>query len=129
VYAAISLGILGLSIASLIAVFFSPLYGVLHVIIYVGATVTFIVVVGVMLRGAEVPRASNWKALLASVLSFLFLTGLLITIASKVPPQQSSLDLVNITSTILRDYYFPVIILIIALAATLIEAITIARRD
>jgi hypothetical protein len=59
----------------------------------------------------------------------LFLTGLLITIASKVPPQQSSLDLVNITSTILRDYYFPVIILIIALAATLIEAITIARRD
>ncbi|AWR97624.1 NADH-quinone oxidoreductase subunit J [Acidianus sulfidivorans JP7] len=132
-YAAVTLAFLGISIAVLIALI-APnsysIYSAFHLLLYVGATVVFLSVSLVMFRGLNVKQINvPWASFLAIIATgaiFVVVVLSLTTIKVSLP---SSLNLQELANTILSQYWFPAIVLVIGLLTTLIEAITLARRD
>ncbi|BBD71821.1 NADH dehydrogenase subunit J [Sulfodiicoccus acidiphilus] len=133
-YSAVSLGILGISVAVIIALL-NPeayaLYSAIHLLLYVGATVVFIAISLVLFRGVQVNESNiPWASPLATVLGIVLLSVILVpflSASSPLPPQ--ALNLTVLAQDLLVKYWFPTIIIVIALATTLVEAITLARRD
>ncbi|MEB3773680.1 MAG: NADH-quinone oxidoreductase subunit J [Desulfurococcales archaeon] len=129
VYASGALAVLGTLNAAFIALLGYGLVAAFLVIVYVGAAVMFIIVAVSMLGGGGLERWQPEKGFLSSA---AVLTVLLIVMLSSAmytlykPPTTIRLDSVAGT---LAGGYLPVLGLIfIALAATLIEAISIARK-
>ncbi len=132
-YGAVSLAFLGVSIAALIALEAPTTYGiysVFHILLYVGATVTFLAISLVMFKDLEIKIVGRSISVLAGVaVALLFLIVIYLSL-----PQVSIVALKPVNFTTLADdllatYWFPIVILIIALLTTLIEAIALARRD
>lgn len=132
-YGAVSLAFLGVSIAALIALE-APLaygiYSVFHILLYVGATVTFLAVSLVMFKDLEVKIPKSSTGILAGgAVSVLFLITVYISLSQVTVISLKPINLTILADNILETYWFPLIILIIALLTTLIEAISLARRD
>ncbi|MEM4139215.1 MAG: NADH-quinone oxidoreductase subunit J, partial [Sulfolobaceae archaeon] len=132
-YSAVSLAFLGISIAVLIALL-SPtfaIYSVIHLLLYVGATVVFLVLSLVMFRGILIKEAKvKWAPFVAVVVTAL----ILVTVLTNLPSESSisaplAINLTSLSTDLLAKYWFPIIVIIIALITTIIEAISIARRD
>jgi len=129
VYASVTLALLGSFNAALIALLGLPIVGVFVVIVYVGAAVMFIIIVVSMLgmgvrEYREEFRGIATGLMLASALVTLLVgSGLYVVYSS--PGTYSLQDI----SQVLASRYLPALgVLFIALAATLVEAISIARR-
>ena len=133
-YSAVALAFLGISVAVLVALLSPQAYGiysVFHLILYVGATVTFLAITLVLFRGIEVkpqPTTGVVVGFIAAVLvgmATVFITGSYVP-SNFSPPK--ALDLTALADELLGQYWFPIVILIVGLLTTVIEAIALARR-
>ncbi|AEE94075.1 NADH-ubiquinone/plastoquinone oxidoreductase chain 6 [Acidianus hospitalis W1] len=131
-YAAISLAFLGVSIAVLIALisFQYSLYSVFHLLLYVGATVVFLSISLVMFKGLEVRQINiAWAPIVAGVSAVLIFIAVVLSLSEVQLGQVGEINLQTLSSIILEKYWFPAVVLVVGLLTTLIEAITLARRD
>jgi NADH-quinone oxidoreductase subunit J len=131
-YAAISLAFLGVSIAVLIALisFQYSLYSVFHLLLYVGATVVFLSISLVMFKGLEVRQINiAWAPIVAGVSTVLIFIAVVLSLSGVQLGQVGEINLQTLSSIILEKYWFPAVVLVVGLLTTLIEAITLARRD
>ncbi|MFP3165266.1 NADH-quinone oxidoreductase subunit J [Acidianus sp.] len=131
-YAAISLAFLGVSIAVLIALisFQYSLYSVFHLLLYVGATVVFLSISLVMFKGLEVRQINiAWAPIVAGVSAVLIFIAVVLSLSGVQLGQVGEINLQTLSSIILEKYWFPAVVLVVGLLTTLIEAITLARRD
>lgn len=132
-YAAIGLVFLGISVAAMIALInvSYAFYSAFHILLYVGSTVVFLAISLVMFRGLNVKETKiSWApfvALTVGVFVFIDFLTAFSSITPVLPSQTFSLQ--TLANEILQDYWFPALILIIALLTTMIEAISLARRD
>jgi len=133
-YSAVALAFLGFSTAALIALLSPSAYGiysVFHVLLYVGATVTFIALTIVLFRGIDVKPSPSAGVALGVVIAVLVavVTAILIypsvQASSTVPP---ALSLTELANQLLEAYWFPIVVLIVGLITTVIEALALARR-
>ncbi|BFH72618.1 NADH-quinone oxidoreductase subunit J [Sulfurisphaera javensis] len=132
-YAAIGLVFLGISVAAMIALInvSYAFYSAFHILLYVGSTVVFLAISLVMFRGLNVKEVKiPWAPVVALVVGVFIFVDLLITFSGITPVSSlQAFSLQTLANDILQNYWFPAIILIIALLTTMIEAISLARRD
>jgi len=132
-YAAVALVFVGISVAAMIALLNASysFYSAFHILLYVGSTVVFLAISLVMFRGLDVKEVKvPWAPLVALVVGVLIFLDLAVSFSSVTPSTVvSSFSLQTLANEILQNYWFPAIIIIIALLTTMIEAITLARRD
>lgn len=129
VYSAFFLSITGMSNAVLFALLGYPFISLFHLAVYVGAAVTFILFTVVMFREVgKVEASAVGLSLIASILIALALIRIFVEGWSS-PLKVVSVSYVDMAIVMLRTYWFPVLIATIALVTTLIEAITLARRE
>ncbi len=127
VYSAFSLSILGVGNAILFAMLGFPIIALFHLAVYVGAAVTFILFSVVMLKEAPVVELPT-KTL--AVIAAVVLALLLVKVFSVFTAEPSFfLNYRDLTTLLVTKYWFALIIAAIALVTTLIEAITLARRE
>ncbi len=129
VYASSALAILGLLNAALIALLGYTVIAIFLVIVYVGAAVMFIIVSVSMLGGGGGEERDEMNGAFAGAAVgtafFLLLAG---TGLYKAFTRPAEVSLQAVSNTILDKYALVIGILFVALAATLVEAISIARR-
>ncbi|QKQ99497.1 NADH-quinone oxidoreductase subunit J [Metallosphaera tengchongensis] len=133
-YSAIALAFLGISVAILIADLDPAVYSIysaFHLLLYVGATVVFLSISLVMFKGLEVKEIRTpWAPALALLAAIGFFAVLVLSTSSVTPQAQfPSISLSSLGERIIADYWFPAVILVIALLTTMIEALSLARRD
>lgn len=129
VYAAFFLDILGTANAILFALLGFPLVAVFQLTVYVGSAVTFILFSVVMLKeipGLIVPIQEF--AIVTIVLAVLALAGIFYS-ATAIQPVVETVELSELTSLVVHKYWFALLLSILSMATTLIEAITLARRE
>ncbi len=130
VYASGALAVLGGLNAVFIALLGYGLVAAFLVIVYVGAAVMFIIISVSMLGGApietwEPERGVIPAAAVAGALGIIVLSsGLYAAYTAPGAP----IDLGSVASIIVDKYLVVIAVIFVALAATLIEAIAIARR-
>jgi len=130
IYSAFFLSIVGMCNAILFTLLGYTIIALFHLAVYVGAAVTFIMFSITMFK--EVPPVElpvRYLGLLASILlavtvGYIFCRS---PIAMKSPI--ASISYRDLAIAFLDPYRFPIIIATIALITTLIEAITLARRE
>lgn len=127
VYSAFFLSIVGIANAILFSLLGFPIIALFHLVVYVGAAVTFILFSLVMMR--EVPSVEPGVKVLA--LSTVVLAVIVfLRIFSAMGGQPSFLlEYRQLTSILIERYWFALLIAAFALVTTLIEAITIARKE
>jgi len=126
VYAAISLGFVGSSVAGMIALIGFGYLAVFHLIIYVGAAVTFMTFSVLMLKEKPGTIRGIWPlALLNSVL--LGVVVFLVTSRIPLSSPKALPGIVEVAETLLVKYWFPMLLTILSLATVIIEGIVIAR--
>ncbi len=129
VYSSGSLAILGVLNAILVALLGYYIVAIFLVIVYVGAAVMFIIITVSMLGGGGAERRDEEKGLFAAA-SIAAALALLVTASGiyKSYNRPELLKLSEVSSFLASDYGLVLALLFIALAATLVEAISIARR-
>ncbi|MBW9141060.1 MAG: NADH-quinone oxidoreductase subunit J [Candidatus Aramenus sp.] len=132
-YSAIALAFLGVSVAILIADI-SPeaysIYSAFHLLLYVGATVVFLSISLVMFKGIDVKEGRiPWSGLLSVIATAVIFIVILVTVGNLPSISPKTVDLQSLAVEILQGYWFPAIILVIGLLTTVIEAISLARRE
>ncbi|MEB3851731.1 MAG: NADH-quinone oxidoreductase subunit J [Desulfurococcales archaeon] len=129
VYASVALALLGSLNAALIALLGYPIVAAFVVIVYVGAAVMFIIITISMLGGGGQEKREEFRGMFTSLA--LASTAFTVAVLSGIylaykPPNTYSISQI---SQVLAGRYLPALgVVFIALAATLVEAITIARR-
>lgn len=127
VYSAFFLSIVGIANAMLFSLLGFPIIALFHLVVYVGAAVTFILFSLVIMR--EVPTIEPGVKVLA-LSSVVLAVIVLLRIFFAVGGQPSFfLEYRQLTSILLEKYWFALIVATLALVTTLIEAITLARRE
>ncbi len=127
VYSAFFLSMLGVGNAILFTLLGFPIIALFHLSVYVGAAVTFILFSVVMLK--EAPSVEPPTKILA-VISVVVLAIILIKAFSSFSVEPTFfLSYRELTSLLVTKYWFALIVAAIALVTTLIEAITLARRE
>ncbi|MEB3859701.1 MAG: NADH-quinone oxidoreductase subunit J [Desulfurococcales archaeon] len=128
VYASLALAVLGLVNAMLIALLGFSIVAAFLVIVYVGAAVMFIIVSVSMLGGGG---QEEWRPARGAAMAALFGAGLAVALAATGAYQAYStptpVSLREVSETILSRYGPAIGVLFVALAATLIEAIAVAK--
>ena len=129
VYAAFFLSIAGMANAVLFALLGYTFIALFHIAVYVGAAVTFILFSITMFKdvGPVEPRARGLAAL-STILICLALIGLFYS-GWNIPLEVKPIPYMEMASYFLTSYWFTIIVATIALVTTLIEAITLARRE
>lgn len=128
VYASTLLAVLGGLTAAIAAMIGYYLVAAFIIIVYVGAAVMFIIVSVSMLGGGGIERRMISRGLTVAVLS---LAGLLLVTLREVRIEAEfpvSANVMTVSSELLETYLPLVVILVVALGATVIEAISVARR-
>ncbi|MCE4602485.1 MAG: NADH-quinone oxidoreductase subunit J [Desulfurococcales archaeon] len=129
VYASGSLAVLGVLNAALLALLGYGIVAVFLVVVYVGAAVMFIIVAVSMLGGGGPERWQPEKGAFAAASALAVL--LIVVLASSLYTAYTQPESISLKSVsgILVGKYLPVLgVIFVALAATLIEAIAIARK-
>ncbi len=129
VYASGSLAILGLLNAALAAQLGFTVVAAFLVVVYVGAAVMFIIITVSMLGGGEGERVDSEKGLFAA--ATLGSVLLLVLVASRMYAgftRPEGVSIADVSARLVSPYGVILAILFVALAATLVEAISIARR-
>ncbi|MEM3371792.1 MAG: NADH-quinone oxidoreductase subunit J [Candidatus Korarchaeum sp.] len=127
VYSAFFLSMVGIANALLFSLLGFPIIALFHLIVYVGAAVTFILFSLVMMR--EVPTVEpglKVAALSSLVLAILVLSRIFLSVSAQ---PSFYLEYRELTSILVERYWFALIVASFALVTTLIEAITLARRE
>ncbi len=133
VYASVSLGVLGTATALIAALMGYGVVAAFIVIVYVGAAVMFIIISMSMLGGAaeeswDQERGAAAAALAGGAAALLTLGGGLYLLYR--PPSQAGLS--DVAAAFLSDapqgLAAPLFVVIAGLAATILEAIAVARR-
>lgn len=129
VYASFFLALLGTFNAVLFVLLGYPVVSMFHMIVYVGAAVIFILFSVVMLKEAPLveARARGIAVIAAIEVLAVFWIGFLPL--SDIEIVRGSISLKQITSLLLNKYSFALLVAALALATTMIEAITLARRE
>ncbi len=129
VYAAFFLDILGTANAVFFALLGYPLVAVFQLTVYVGSAVTFILFSVVMLK--EVPETTVPIREFAAFTVVLTAAALLVAFNqfSGILPQTQAIDMGELTRLVVDKYWFALLLSILSMATTLIEAITLARRE
>lgn len=132
-YSAVALAFLGISIAVLIADLAPAsysIYSAFHILLYVGATVVFLSVSMVIFKDLYVRQEQVTPSGIAVAVSAVVLfLAVILGLSSSSSPQISPVSLQQLADDLLSGFWFPAVVLVIALLTTLIEAITLARRD
>ncbi|MEM3870863.1 MAG: NADH-quinone oxidoreductase subunit J, partial [Candidatus Korarchaeum sp.] len=126
-YSAFFLSMVGIANALLFSLLGFPIIALFHLIVYVGAAVTFILFSLVMMR--EVPTVEpglKVAALSSLVLAILVLSRIFLSVSAQ---PSFYLEYRELTSILVERYWFALIVASFALVTTLIEAITLARRE
>ncbi|MGC8931718.1 MAG: NADH-quinone oxidoreductase subunit J family protein [Candidatus Methanodesulfokora sp.] len=127
VYSAFFLSILGIANAILFAILGFPIISLFHLAVYVGAAVTFILFSLVMMREApSVEPGTKIIAIISIIMLIILFSELLVGARGETSFYLNYRDL---TSILLEKYWFSLLIAALALVTTLIEAITLARRE
>ncbi len=129
VYSAAFLGFLGLANASLFAILGYGLVAIIHVLVYVGAAVLFIVLAVTMMREPAKQYTNLLMGLASGLLFFAVVLGFFWTSSKGLVIMP-----VEVKYSEIVDYFFSsarpaVVILAISLAAALIGSIHIARSE
>ncbi|MCD6511004.1 MAG: NADH-quinone oxidoreductase subunit J [Thaumarchaeota archaeon] len=129
VYSALSLGIVGISFAGLFATLGYGYIATFHLLVYVGAAVTFIAFSVVMMR--ELPEDYRSLKFVALAIGELFAILISASLLSGVAPVQLKPmpSLSELADTIVSTYWFPLLVLALSLATVIIEGLVIARRE
>lgn len=129
VYAIISLGFLGIVNAALFALLGFTFIALFHIAVYVGAGVIFILFSITLFRRAAIVEARARRATIVIVpLIVVSLAGVFWSY-SEIPVAAQSISYKELSEVFTRDYWFPFIVLTLALVTTLIEGITLARKE
>ncbi|MCI4409844.1 MAG: NADH-quinone oxidoreductase subunit J [Thermofilum sp.] len=129
-YSAILLGIVGLAIASLIALLGFPYVGIFQALVYVGATVMFVIMGVVFIgRGMVSEKKMILPAVLVAVLVFFSVLQILVSpLAQQVTTVNTALSLeglLKVFSENLLAFFY----LSLSLLALLLAGISIARGE
>jgi NADH-quinone oxidoreductase subunit J len=129
-YSAILLGIVGLAIASLIALLGFPYVGIFQALVYVGATVMFVIMGVVFIgRGMVSEKKMILPAVLVAVLGFFSVLQILVSpLAQQVTTVNTALSLeglLKVFSENLLAFFY----LSLSLLALLLAGISIARGE
>jgi NADH-quinone oxidoreductase subunit J len=129
-YSAILLGIVGLAIASLIALLGFPYVGIFQALVYVGATVMFVIMGVVFIgRGMVSEKKMVLPGVLVAVLVFFSVLQILVSpLAQQVTTVNTALSLeglLKVFSENLLAFFY----LSLALLALLLAGISIARGE
>lgn len=131
VYASVYLAVVAVFNAGLMALLGYTMVAAFQVVVYVGAAVLFIII-AVTLMGEPVrrePRNVPYAALVFA-LGLISFTALLLKVADEIqPPSKAAVTLSEVLDMFQSVYLVPVIIAFVALAAVLIEAAVLARRE
>lgn len=128
-YAAVFLGILGLANASLFVLVGFSFIALFFISVYIGAAVTFIVFSVTMFEEAPKVETPVRVVALVSVVLVAILLGVGFTLHYSSGVQVSYVSFRDLSALITQKYGFALIIAALTLITTLIEAITIARRE
>ena len=83
-----------------------------------------------MFKDLEIKLPKKYTAIVAGgIITILFLAVIYISLAQVSIVSVRPINFQILANNLLEVYWFPIIILIIALLTTLIEAISLARRD
>jgi NADH-quinone oxidoreductase subunit J len=128
VYSSSLLAVLGSLVAAFLALLGYYIVAAFIVIVYVGAAVMFIVLTVSMLGGGGVEARNNLRGALAASVTLVAFTVALITLG--IPPGTFpvNVDVRVVSDSLLSDYAVALVVLLVALAATVIEGISVARR-
>jgi NADH-quinone oxidoreductase subunit J len=129
VYSSASLAVLGMLNALLIALLGYSLIAAFLVIVYVGAAVMFIIITVSMIGGRSTEKRDEFKGLFtgATVASAAtLLVGALAAYMGYTRP--AKLSMADVATSILGSHSDVLAVVMIALAATLVEAIAITRK-
>ena len=127
VYSSAALAVLGLFNAMMISILGYYLVALFLVVVYVGAAVMFIIITVSMIGGKEESPRLEHQGFFAGaavlVAGILLVSSLAAYMGYAKPPHVS---IRSVSDSILRNYVGVIVLLFIALAATLVEAIAIA---
>lgn len=129
VYGAISLGFLGMMNAGLFILLGFTFVGLFYLLVYVGAAVVFILFAVTMFRAVPSVefRAKSLAVIIASLLALSLALVFWSYYGVSVSPQSFSLQ--DLSNMFVENYWFPLLVTALALVTTLIEGITLARRE
>jgi hypothetical protein len=83
-----------------------------------------------MFKGLEVRQINiAWAPIVAGVSAVLIFIAVVLSLSGVQLGQVGEINLQALSSIILEKYWFPAVVLVVGLLTTLIEAITLARRD
>ena len=130
-YSTLLLALIGAVTASAMALLGFTYLAALHLALYVGATVTFLLLtmaaIGEDAREVSV-RHSGWAVLAAVLLTALLVAPVAAMLSfvevRPVPPETWS----ALASTVFTRYWFVVLVTLIAIASILVEVVAVARR-
>ena len=129
VYSSIALALLGAFNAALVALLGFGVAAVFIVIVYVGAAVMFIIMAISMLGGGGPESRSEARGLLAASTVASALAVLAAAAGIYKAYQAPEAYTLTRVAEVLLSQYLPVLaVIVVALAATLMEAIAVARR-
>ncbi len=128
IYAAFWLSVVGVGIATFMSILGFTYLGIFHLLIYVGAAVSFLAFTVLMVEAEQEPPPSHsiYKAMLAIAIAIVLIYPVLLTTPRFV--ERVTIDLRFFVNTLSERFEYPVVITLVALAAVLIEAVAIARR-
>lgn len=128
VYASSLLAILGSLTAAMVAVAGYYLVAAFIVIVYVGAAVMFIVLSISMLGGRGPEVRNNIVGVAVALVTLAILSTALITLGVPSLELPVSVNARVISDNLTTGYLSVLLVLIVALAATVLEGIAVARR-
>jgi len=128
VYSSSLLAVLGTLTAAFLALLGYYIVAAFIIIVYVGAAVMFIVLTVSMLGGGGQESRNNLRGFSIALVTLLVLSIALLTLGIPSNVFPVGVDLKIVSDSLLSEYSIALIVLLIALAATVIEGIAVARR-
>jgi NADH-quinone oxidoreductase subunit J len=129
VYGAIALGFLGMVNAALFSLIGFTFIALFHLAVYVGAGVIFILFSVTMFRGAPTVELRAKRMALAVVLLIALSLAVVFWSYSSVPVREQGISYQELSRIFTEQYWFPFLVTAVALVTTLIEGITLARKE
>ena len=133
-YSSIGLAFLGISVAVLIALI-NPsayaFYSAFHFLLYVGSAVVFLSISLLIFKTLTVKEINvPWAGVTAVVTGAMLFLIIVVTFNNITPVSTNvTFSLQTFANTFLEKYWFPTLIIIIALLTTMIEALSLARGE